>query len=389
MIKKIYITPYKQFYMTLIYEDDKLVEIYADHPEDSGILDRIYVGKVKNVVNNIQAAFIDIGKQQMGYYSLAENKRHNYTNGKSPEKVPVPGDEILVQVSRESVKTKGPTLTSMISLAGTYMVLTAHKYSVGISSKISDSKERKRLMDLSSEWQTDDLGYVLRTKAQGQNEAVLNAERMQLQDKLSAIMQKGQYLTCYSEVYKTEEEYIRRVMKQDFDHIDHITTDIPAVYEKLQDSECKPYLRLYDDPAMPLSAILSLETHIERALKPQVWLKNGGSLVITPTEAMVVIDVNTGKYTGKKKIENTFFNINKEAAVEIARQLRLRNLSGIIIVDFIDMKDNQMKQELLDVLQQAVSFDPVKTVVVDMTKLNLVEMTRKKEKKPLHEQMRL
>ena len=138
---------------------------------------------------------------------------------------------------------------------------------------------------------------------------------------------------------------------------------------------------------MPLCKLLSLETHIERVLNPKVWLKSGGFLVISITEALTVIDVNTGKYTGKKAPEDTFYKINIDAADEIARQLRLRNLSGIIIIDFIDMKDHDRRTELLQRLKHACSPDPMRPVVLDITKLGLVEMTRRKERRPLHEQL--
>lgn len=386
MQKKIYMTCYKDVWMTAVYENEHLTDLYADRPEASGILDRVYIGKVKTIVKNIQAAFVDIGGIE-GYYSLKDNESHLYMNSKDKNRIPVPGDEILVQVCKENIKTKAPVLTSKISIAGKYMVLKGQKPSVGISARITDENERGRLKKIFENRLGDDFGFIVRTKAQGASEASLIEEMDLLEKKYLAVLEKGRYLKCFSQVYKEPDEYVRRIISMDDEQLVKICTDIREVYENIIPYTDPSKTVFYEDDRMPLIKLLGLETKIERALKEQVWLKNGGSIVITPTEAMVVIDVNTGKYTGKKKLEDTYFEINTEAAKEIARQVRLRNLSGIIMIDFIDMQDPDKKAQLLDCLKAAVSADPVRTVVVDMTKLNLVEMTRKKEKRPLHEQL--
>lgn len=386
MQRKIYVTGYKHFWMTAVYEDEILVDLFADEPETSGILDRIYIGKVKNIVKNIQAAFVDIGGVE-GYYSLEENKNHIFTGKKNVNAPLVPGDEILVQVCRENLKTKAPALTSQISLAGKYMVLKGQKPSVGISSKITDVLEKQRLRQLFEKWTGDSFGFVVRTKAAGVSELALEQEMTALKTKYEDILKRSQYLKCFSEVYKEADEYIRRIADMEDENLVKVSTDIPEVYAQVKAHLHQTDVVFYEDTQMPLIKLLSLETKIERLMKPQVWLKSGGSIIISSTEAMVVIDVNTGKFVGKKKLEETYFLINMEAADEIARQLRLRNLSGIILIDFIDMKEDAQKEKLMAHLKSAVSKDPTKTVVVDMTKLNLVEMTRKKEKKPLHEQL--
>lgn len=386
MQRKIYITGYKGFWLTAVCEDDVLVDLYADKPEDSGILDRIYIGKVKNVVKNIQAAFVDIGGVE-GYYSLEENTQHIFTHKNNKNAPLVPGDEILVQVSRENIKTKAPALTSEISLAGKYMVLKGQRTDVRISSKITDESEKERLKQIFKSWTDGKSGFIVRTKANHVSEDMLEKEKDILKTKYEDILRKSQFLKCFSQVYKEADEYVRRIKDLEDEHLIKVCTDIPEVFTQLKEHLYHTSPVFYDDQSMPLIKLLSLETKIERLMRPHVWLKSGGSLVISPTEAMVVIDVNTGKYTGKKKLEDTYFQINMEAAEEIARQIRLRNLSGIIIIDFIDMKDPVRREMLLQHLKIVVSKDPVKTVVVDMTKLNLVEMTRKKEKKPLHEQI--
>jgi len=386
MQKKIYITPYKDFQITAIFENDVMTDIYADRPDDDGILDRIYVGKVKHIVKNIQAAFIDIGGIE-GYYSLKENPVHLYTNQKLPDAAMTPGDELLVQVCRENVKTKAPVLTSALSLAGKYMVLKGMRSTVSLSSKITSASDRKRLQEIFEPWCSDQTGFIVRTKAVQADPETLEAEMHILKTRYEDILGKSRFLKCFSEVYKAPAEYISRLLQMEED-TDQVCTDIPDVFEKLTAHfKCPSCIRFYEDTDMPLVRLLGLETKIERLLKSRVWLKSGGSLIITATEAMVVIDVNTGKFTGKKKLEDTYFTINMDAAKEIAAQLRLRNLSGIIMVDFIDMQSAEHKNRLLAYLKSEVARDPVKTVVVDMTKLNIVEMTRKKEKKPLHEQL--
>ncbi len=386
MQRKVYLTNHGDFRMTVVYEDEKMVDIYADRPQDTGILDRIYIGKVKHVVKNIQAAFVDIGGVD-GYYSLQENRRHLYMNGKAPDAAPVPGDEIMVQVCREATKSKGPMVTANIHLVGRYMVLKGQNPHVGVSSKITQAAERARLREIFQNWTDEDYGFVVRTKAAGVSEEILEAEMLKLKEKYTAILEKGRYLKCFSEVYKEPDEYLRRVMQLEDETLVRVTTDIPEVYEQLLHCIDPKRVILYDDPQMPLAKLLSLGTKIDRLLNPHVWLKSGGSIVITPTEAMVVIDVNTGRYMSRKNQEETYFRINMEAAQEIFAQLRLRNLSGIIIIDFIDMRDDAHKMKLMEYLKKLAADDPLKATVVDMTKLNLVEITRKKEKKPLHEQM--
>ena len=390
MKSKAYITYYKNQLLTALYEDNQLVELFADDPDDKDLLDRIYVGKVKNIVTNIDAAFVDIGDGLEGYYSLKENTNHLFVSPKNGTKL-VPGDEILVQVNRENIKTKAPALTSHISLAGRYMVLKYGRSSVSVSSKITDGARRKELKALFSTWADDMTGFIVRTNAAEADEHTLYAEFMALKEKLSGIFQKGKMLSCYSEVYREPEGYIRRLASLENEDFEKIETDIPELYQALKEHHvgeaCEMGLVLYEDRTMPLKNLLSLETHMERVLNPKVWLKSGGFLVISVTEALTVIDVNTGKYTGKKTPEDTFFKINIDAADEIARQLRLRNLSGIIIIDFIDMKEHSHRMALLQHLKSACSKDPMHPVVLDITKLGLVEMTRRKERRPLHEQL--
>ena len=378
---------WKSRIMTGVYENDRLAEVFFDDEKNS-ILGNIYVGKVKNVVKNINAAFVDIGNGQKGYYSLTENTKHFFLNPKKSDAL-VPGDELLVQVIKEPVKSKPAMLTSNIHLTGQDLVLTANKPAVGISAKITDDSERHHLKTLLESKITAAYGFIARTHAREVKDAALLSEADRLAGEFQELLRRASFTSCFSKLYSAVPSYIQYILSHP--GLEKVTTDIPSIYEEIcqaiQAGNCSVPVTLYQDESWPLVKVKSLQTQLQRALVPQVWLKSGGFLVIQPTEAMVVIDVNTGRYTGKKAAQDTYFKINMEAAGEIAWQVRLRNLSGIIIIDFIDMKDAGMRRQLFEYLKELVQADPVKTVVVDTTRPNLVEMTRKKERKPLHELM--
>lgn len=389
VLKKVYIVPYGSFWLTAVYENDKLAEVYADKAGSEGLLDRIYVGKVKTVVKNIDAAFIEIEGGIVGYYKIGDNKNPVFFNHKVSEKL-VPGDEILVQVVKEGVKTKAPVLSSNISLSGRYAVLKSGRDFSAVSSKIEDEGRRQALLLLAQSHTEENIGFVVRTKAEAADDASVADELGCLKAQYDEIVRKAHYLTCFSQVYKAPPEYIERIRQMADESLVKVSTDIRAVYDSIY-GELSDLLgdRLvfYEDAQLDLIKLLSLETQLERLLSKKVWLKSGGFLVIEPTEAFVVIDVNTGRYTGKKTGEETFLKINMEAAEEIAKQLRLRNLSGIILIDFINMKQPENKKMLIETLKAEIAKDSVRTVFVDMTRLNIAELTRKKVRKPLYEQL--
>lgn len=385
---KIYVTDYKKYILTAVYEEGRLSEVYADKKGDAGILNRVYVGKVKHIVKNIGAAFVEIGGGIEGYYKISDNPAPVFLNHKKNGCLAC-GDEILVQVEKEAVKTKNPVVTSCIALPGRYAVLRSGKSDAGVSSKIHDEAEKQRLKQLAEREAGESFSFIMRTKAAGVSDEEISSELSDLKSRYERLVQKSRYMTCFSEVYQAPEEYIARLGTLSGGSDETITTDLPEVYEKIkaQYPWLEGRLRLYEDAQYPLIKLLSLETQIERLLSPRVWLKSGGSLVIEQTEAFVVIDVNTGRYMGKKTGEESYFKINMEAAAEIPRQLRLRNLSGIILIDFINMKDAKKRRELINTLKDALKKDRVKTVFVDMTALNIAELTRKKERRPLYEQL--
>lgn len=374
-----------------LYENGHAVELSCLPPDGSSILGNIYVGKVKNIAANINAAFIEIANGQLCYYACTDKDSPIFTIPKKKNGLSV-GDELLVQVSREAVKTKAPTVSANLNFAGKYLVLTSGKRHLGLSSKLSP-EERERLHDIAEPFLGEDFGIIVRTNAAGASEEELKQELSQLTAAYRQTVATGRNQSCFSLVYKEPSTYTTRLRGLRTDSFSKVITDRRDIYEELQAylKACQPEdlqkLCFYEKEAPSLASVYGLPKTFDEALSERVWLKSGGYLVIQPTEALTVIDVNTGKYTGKKKKADTFLKINLEAAREVARQLRLRNLSGIIITDFIDMEEETDRKTLLAVLSAELKKDPVPAALVDMTALGLVEITRKKVRKTLAEQV--
>ncbi len=386
MDRKLVIVQWNDKILTAVYEEEQLVEFLFDEPGKYKV-GNVYVGKVKNVVKNINAAFVEYAGGECGYYSLSENTFHHYTSSKAGDRALACGDEIIVQVQKEPIKTKPALLDGHINFTGQNLVLTACKSFVGVSSKITNSEIREQLKAWVSPFVTEEYGLVVRTQAQFASKQDVLDEIKSLVALYEQTMHKGRFSTCYSLIYSGLTSYMQYIHR--YIDVTKITTDIPWVRDELdlflKQNNRTLKVTFYEDKQWPLMKLKSLETHLGRALSSRVWLKSGGFLVIQPTEAMVVIDVNTGRFVGKKNIQETFYKINLEAAKEIGRQLRLRNLSGVIMIDFINMKDEAMDAALLTEFRRILERDPIKTVLVDMTRLKIVEMTRKKERKPLYE----
>lgn len=395
MMDKLVITRWRDKVLTAVFSDRKPLALTLEPEQGGSLLNNIYIGKVQKVVKNISAAFVEIGGGRVGYLPL-EGTCPRVLN-RPGAKTLAPGDELIIQVEKDAVKTKAPVVTCRLSFAGRYCVLTAGKPGVNFSSRLTDQSFKRRVRPVLEEAVRarghEACGLIVRTNAGEAGEEQLLAELAVLFDQYESVQNQGNHRVCYSCLYRSLPGYMASVRDSLGGSLEAVLTDQADVYEEL-----KHYLALnqqkdleklsfYDDPLLSLGALYSLDKVMEEALGKRVWLKSGGYLVIEPTEAMVVIDVNTGKYSGKKTLQETILKINLEAAVEIAHQIRLRNLSGIILVDFIDMEPGENREILLKALSEAVSADPVKTAVVDMTKLNLVEMTRKKVRRPLHEQV--
>ncbi|MEG1145506.1 MAG: ribonuclease E/G [Clostridium sp.] len=392
-MSKLVITRWENKILTALLVNGKCRMLQLEQEEEKRLLGNIYVGKVKNVVKNIGAAFIDLGNGQMGFYSLTENTNHIFAdaNHKIQNRQVKPGDELIVQVAKDAVKTKDPVLSCYLNFTGKYSVLTLGKTQFGFSAKIKDALWKEMIRTYLLPLKDDSFGIIVRTNAKEVSKEEIGEEILFLKERMQNLLSTAGCRTCYSVLFGSEPSYILNLRDLYSKDLDSIVTDDKTCFDEMshylrenQQEDLKK-LEFYEDEMLSLLKLYSLETAMEEATNRHVWLKSGGYLVIEPTEALTVIDVNTGKYSGKKNIEDTILKINLEAAVESARQIQLRNLSGIIIIDFIDMSLIEHKEELLTRLEKELSKDSIKTVLVEMTKLGLVEITRKKIYKPLYE----
>lgn len=392
MKDKLIITKQDEQIISAVYEGTEMLQVNIDHLNSTSILGNIYIGKVQNIVKNINAAFIEIAGGKMCYLPIQENSNPIYVNQKKSNKMVI-GDELLVQIAKEDIKTKAPVVTSNLNFTGKYVVLIHGKSNVGVSSKIEDENERKRLKKIVLDYKNESYGFIVRTNSAHQAEERIREEIQVLINNYEDMKKYGIYKTPFSLLYQMPPGYICDIRDGYADTIDEIQTDDKEIYEEIHNylsefqKEDLVKLHFYEDKLISLSNLFSIKTKLTNALREKVWLKSGGTIIIQPTEALTVIDVNTGKaISGKKEVQDTFFKVNMEAAQEIAKQIRLRNLSGIIIIDFIDMDQENHKIQLIKKLEELFRKDPIKTTFVDMTALNLVEVTRKKVRKPLHEQ---
>ena len=386
-MKQFVFTEWNKKKLGILFEDGKAMEIRCY--EADSILGNVYRARVSNLSPNINAAFVDIKKGESCYLSMDDY--HG-------EKLKV-GDLVTVQVVRDKIKTKRYAVTTDISLQGDYAVTTLFA-PVGVSSKITDSARKKELKTLMqnlliaeqdaqfylAEGNVAEIerikkltfGGIIRTQAEHAEDAAITREIEGQARLLYSIMKKSEYATQYTCLYHTEVEYIKDIRRMHALQDVEIVTDIPEVTEAI------PKIPLYTDE-YTLTLRYSLASLLEKTLSKRAYLKSGAYLVIEPTEAMTVIDVNSGKSIKGKNAEEQFLKINIEAAKEIARQLRLRNITRIVMIDFINMKEKSHNHELMKNLAEYVRTDPVRTTVVDMTKLGLVELTRQKGKRALHE----
>lgn len=380
-----------------VLRDQKVYELRLEPSDGKNILNNIYVGQIEKIASNIQAAFVRIGDAVTGYLPLDQCLSAVYTDGHKSETLPRPGDQLLVQVNRDAMKGKLPALTTNLNFSGKYLVLTTGNKKIGFSSKLS--KEESSLLNkwLEEERNTADRGYgiIVRTNAADASKEEVMHELQMLKKQYEKVAVYGRNRTCFSLLYEAEPFCLTAVRDVYTKDLDEVVTDIPKIYEKISEyfrefqSDKLEILKLYQDKLLPLYKLCSLEHAIEEICREKIWLNSGGFLVIQQTEAFVSIDVNSGKYTGKKKAEETYRKINLEAAAEIARQIRLRNLSGIILIDFINMQNADHQDELFHVLQKHLRKDPIKCRAIDITPLHILEMTRKKVRRPVIEELRM
>ena len=369
---EIVITRFGDHLVSMLLKDGHPVEFRCVSEKNKVDIGNIYIGVVKNVVKNINGAFVEFDTDETGFLSM----RHRQYKA---------GDEVLVQIKKEATEEKRPMLSDQIELTGKYLVLTSDKLSVGISNKIHQKEKKQELKEMAEPLVTQEYGFILRTEAAKANKEDVLMEADRLSAKYHEIVAKRQYRKAPHLVdtnYNALEVLVHDIKPGS---IDRIVTDQEEVGEQLKEKGYEVSLCSY--MAGDIERRYRFRHYISEVFKRKIFMKSGGFLYIEQTEAMAVIDVNTGKSIGKKNQEAHIKKINLEAAKEAARQIRLRNLSGIIMIDFIDMKSKDDEKELLQVMQHYLNGDSKKAVAVDITKLGIMEITRKKEKNPIFRQI--
>lgn len=416
---KLIITEYGNQFLVCLVNQNRLLDVQnfsrkifpgkMPEKEDVGsAIGSVFLGKVKNVVSNLSACFVEIANKELTFLPLSETEAYYPVNRAFDGRI-LQGDELPVQIIRQAQKGKQASVTTRISYTGQFLVLTAGTFCVTYSKKLSNT-EREKLEALRAllEAETEafrqqsapktspSYGIIVRTQAAEASQEAILQEFHSLRQQFEQLYKNAACRTCFSCLREAQNpweiafshfspaEYAEAVIDEErLNPADAAT--ISSYFEKKQ----IPF-RFYRDPAYSLFRLYSLESRLKEAVSRRVWLKSGGYLILDVTEALTVIDVNSGKYGSKKSNpEDTFRMINLEAAQEIALQLRLRNLSGIIIIDFINLCSREEREELLETMKVLVKTDKVPTRVVDITPLGLMELTRKKINKPLGEVLKL
>lgn len=406
-----------------LLEDGTIVEIYVERMDESNITGNIYKGRIQRVLPGMQAAFVDIGLQQSafiyvddvidaranGFFEEVFLSDHTVEEdtGAAPSEIrddaapsgavsrlPIEdvlqeGQDILVQVARSPIGSKGARLTTFVSLPGRFLVLMPTVDHVGISRRITDDAERQRLKNMVLELRTENFGYIVRTAGDSIEPDKMKKEMEFLVNLWTDIQKKFHGASAPAVLHEELTVTLRSVRDLLAHEADKVTIDSPAVYKSVLAfiEKFMPHLKgsvIHFDRAQPIFDAYNLEGDIARALRKKVWLKCGGYIVIEMTEALVAIDVNTGRYVGKHNFEETILKTNLEAVKEIAYQVRLRNLGGIIIIDFIDMEHKLNREKVYQALMEVLKKDKAKTSVLPISEMGLVEMTRKRVVKSLN-----
>jgi ribonuclease G len=392
MQKKIVINCDNKQTRVAVLENDKPVEIYIERPVHQRVVGNIYKGVVANVLPGMQAAFVDIGLERNAFLyvddALVQEDGATGKNKKTIEEILRPGEEVMVQVVKEPFGSKGARLTRQITIPGRHLVLMPNVDYTGVSRRIEEPDERERLRQVAAELRPQGTGLIVRTVAEGLEMEAFQQDLNFLVPLWERILDRYQQKPAPNLVYQ-DLDLIYRIIRDLFtEQIQQLIIDTRYEYEKIQealdmvDPALKIRINLYAGNE-PIFDVYNIETEIERALSRTVWLDCGGYLVFDHTEALTVIDVNTGKYIGKTNLADTVLKTNLEAATEIIRQVRLRDIGGIIIIDFIDMDSEEHRCQVLERLSEKARDDRTKSHILGLTGLGLVEMTRKKARQGL------
>jgi ribonuclease E len=382
--RRMFVTVGEAHTQVAVLEDRDLVEHYVTRQSDESYVGNIYMGRVQNVLPGMEAAFIDIGKERNGVLYAGEV---NYDEADLEEEVPrieqtlTSGQPVLVQVTKDPMGTKGARLTQSLSVAGRYCVIAPDDQALGISRKLAE-EERDRLRDIVERIRPEGYRLIVRTAAEGVTEEQLSADLDRLRRIWDQVETRAQQAKPMETVYE-EPELVTRVIRDVFGpEYDELIVDAPELAERVRSylSDVSPELvdrvRVHEGEEKLFDAY-AITTQIRRAMEKKVWLPSGGYLIIEKTEAMWVIDVNTGRFTGDSNLEETVLRTNLATAEEITRQLRLRDMGGIVVIDYVDMLVPANRDEVLKRFKRELTFDRTKSRVTDISKLGLVQMTRK------------
>ena len=387
-MKEIFISKQKDIAQIVLVENGNLLEKYEEKDSKKRLEGKIYLGRVQNVLQGMQAAFIDIGEDRNTFIHLKDIipkidivKHQEMAEEKNIKKLVKVNDKILIQVKRDGSHMKGAKVSTHISIPSRYFVLMPNTDIKTISQKIEDKDEKIRLSNIVGEILPKNFGVIIRTSAENKSKEELEKDLKSSVKEWKRIekIKKDENIEAPICIYKGQsfiekllidlvDKDIKRVIVNDKDYYN----EVKKILEKLEENilvelkENTNILKIYD-----------IEDQIEKTKQRKIWLKCGGFITIDKTEALTAIDVNSGKYIGNKNLEQTVFKVNCEASIEIARQLRLRDIGGIIIIDYIDMIDEEHKKEIIKVLEENLKQDRSKTQIVGFSKLNLLEMTRK------------
>ncbi len=377
-----------------ILENHSLVEFHIEREKERGIVGNIYKGKVERVLPGMQAAFVNIGEPKNAYLHVSDIKttldeygepvHFEIPKDKPIEEILKEGQEIIVQVVKDAIGEKGPKITTNITIPGRYLVLIPFKDKIAISRNIEDEEERKRLSEILEGIKPKDLGFIIRTACEGAGEVEMRGDIDYLMKTWKRIEEKTEKVKAPHLLYKELELPLRILRDYRGTGKVKVYVDDEELFDKVRDFVCEYiserslYTVLNYRGKKPIFEEFMVEEELHKALSRKVWLKSGAYITIDETEAFVAIDVNTGRYTGEKIFEETATKVNMEAAREIAYQIRLRNLGGIIIVDFIDMKEEENRERVLETLKSYLSKDRIKSIVYPFTQLGFVTINRKR-----------
>jgi len=367
----------------MLVENGFLVEKHEERENQKRLEGNIYIGKVVNIVKGMNSAFIDIGEERHSLIKAQDvlpkvDITKHQQQIKPIEQILKAGDNIIIQIRKDGTISKGAKVSTHINLSGRFVVLMPETDIITISQKIENEDEKNRLLEIAKKYIPKNAGLILRTSSENVAEEQIQKDIENLQAKWEEIKAKAAKTTKVPELLYDNMALIRRTAIDIIDRgLEKIVVNDKKIYENIKEilkdiNNIKVELReenLFD--------IYSLESQIKKMENRKIWLKCGGFITIDRTEALTAIDVNTGKYTGKKDLEETIYKVNQEATTEIAKQLRLRDIGGIVIIDYIDMHVEENKKSIEQLLKNMLKKDRAKTQVAGFTKLNLLEMTRK------------